>query len=60
MVLHGIVWYCMVLICLDTVIVILSDWHNTADVRSKNLKTLSVLLAGSLLAHSGIKSSCRS
>ena len=50
--------YCTVPSCIDTVIVILSDWCDIGVVRSENLKKLPALPAGSILAHFGVKSSC--
>ena len=50
--------YCTVPSCIDTVIVILSDWCDIGVVRSENLKKLPALPAGSILAHYGVKSSC--
>ena len=35
-ILHSKVWYCMVLTCIDTIEVILSDWHYTAAWPSEN------------------------
>ena len=32
---HSIFWYCVVQTCMDTVEVILSDWHDTAGTKSK-------------------------
>ena len=59
MLLHCIAWYCMVPICIDTVIVILIDWCDIGVVGSDNLKKLPSLHAGFTLAHYGVNSSYR-
>ena len=51
--------FCMVPSCIDTVIVIRSDPCDIGVVQSENLKKLPALPAGSILAHYGVKSSCR-
>ena len=37
-VLHSIAWYCMELSCVDTIVVIMSDWRDTGAGPSENLK----------------------
>ena len=37
-VLHSIAWYCMELSCVDTIVVIMSDWRDTSAGPSENLK----------------------
>ena len=37
-VLHSIAWYCMKLSCVDTKVVIMSDWRDTGSGPSENLK----------------------
>ena len=59
-VLNVIASYCMVASCIGTVIVILNDWCGIGVVHSENLKKLPASPAGSILAHYGVESSCRS
>ena len=62
-------WDCMYLRCIKCFCNLLhgpklhwhsnSDWCDIGVVRSENLKKLPALPAGSILAHYGVKSSCR-